>query len=153
MSETTAYLPVSYGAKTCAFAAAAVKTSPADMTHPVNSFIAQSLLQRPTARSFSLLVPPANLVAESGGPWSVLGPDRGAFASNPGQRGQPCRRGGCAIHPATFARLYDRKKFGMVGVRTAKLSHLRCEPGTGIATKVRRFGRREGADKAVRRGR
>ena len=39
------------------------------------------------------------------------------------------------MQPATFMRLCDRKKFGMVGVRTAKLSQLRCEPGTGIATK------------------
>ena len=47
---------------------------------------------------------------------------------------------GRAMQPGTFTRLCDRKKFGMVGVRTASLSQLRGKPGTGIATKVRRFG-------------
>jgi hypothetical protein len=52
--------------------------------------------------------------------------------------------------PATLAHLYDRKKFGMVMVRTASLSQLRCSPGTGIAPKLRCLLPREGAGKAVR---
>jgi hypothetical protein len=38
---------------------------------------------------------------------------------------------------ATFTRLCDRKKFGMVGVRTAALSHLRGNPAQGLQ---RKFG-------------
>jgi hypothetical protein len=40
------------------------------------------------------------------------------------------------MRPATLARLYDRKKFGMVGVRTASLSQLHGKPGTGIAAQL-----------------
>jgi len=40
------------------------------------------------------------------------------------------------MQPATFARLYDSEKFGMVGVRTVSLSQLRYGPGTEIAAKV-----------------
>jgi hypothetical protein len=40
------------------------------------------------------------------------------------------------MQPATFKRLYDRKKFGIVGVRTASLSQLQCKPGTRIATQL-----------------
>jgi hypothetical protein len=40
-----------------------------------------------------------------------------------------------SMRARTFMRLYDREKFGKVGVRTAKLSQFRGDPGTGIATK------------------
>src|ERR1700687_5247466 len=72
MSDATEYgdLPISYGAKPCAFAAAAVRNSPADMTHPVNSFIAQQLLSHAHAPGVFSLRPGADLVADSGGPWA-----------------------------------------------------------------------------------
>src|SRR5215212_8621384 len=45
---------MSYGANTCAFAAAVARTSPADITHPVNSFIIRSPTDAPRG-SISLL--------------------------------------------------------------------------------------------------
>jgi hypothetical protein len=52
-----------------------------------------------------------------------------------------------AMQPTTFTLLCDRKKFGMVEVRTALLSQLRGKPGTGIAAK---FGA-TGAEKSKAR--
>src|ERR1700690_3137674 len=70
----------------------------------------------------------------------------------------PQIRGGAAaipidMQPATLTRLCDRKKFGMVGVRTASLSQLWGKPGTGIATKIGCSGARKYKGKAVPRGR
>src|ERR1700681_1149517 len=57
MSDTAVYRgpPVSRGAEPCAFAVAAVRTSPADMTHPVNNFIVHRSCGAPAPRAFCSL--------------------------------------------------------------------------------------------------
>src|ERR1700692_4908639 len=82
MSETAVYEPpLPLGDTPCACAVAAVRTNPADMTHPVNSFITHRSCHAPTPRAFSLFVPAGTSLLNP----AVLGPDRGAFASNPGR--------------------------------------------------------------------
>src|SRR5260221_14083733 len=117
MSDTIAYgdLAVWYGAKPCAFAAAAERTSPADINHPVNSFMARHSCSAPRGQSIFALVP----ATTSSQNRAVLGPDRGGLAGNPARPRRPCRQSGRTMRPAPFMRLLCRKKFGMAEVRTA----------------------------------
>jgi len=57
------------------------------------------------------------------------------------------------MRPATFGRLCDRKKFGMVGVRTVILSQLRPQTRHRDCNESRVLRRREVKGRAVRRGR
>jgi hypothetical protein len=149
---------VSYGADICAFADVAASTSPADITHPVNSFIACHSCKAPWYRSVVRSFVPATISL-----WipAALGQDRGAFASNPGRNFQPAgpdyvrirRRSGAAMPPGTFACLYDRKKFGMVGVRTVLLSQLTVQTRHGDCNESRAPTRQEIKGKVVPPGR
>src|ERR1700739_4566963 len=118
MSETAVYEPpVPLGDTFCACAAVAARTNPADRTHPVNSFITHRSCHAQTPRAVSLFCPRRNFIAKSGGPWA--GSRHVCFKTGAGRSAPD------AGQPATFTRLYDREKFGMVTVRTVVLSQLR----------------------------
>ena len=57
------------------------------------------------------------------------------------------------MRPATSARLYDRKKFGMVGVRTVLLSQLTVQTRHGDCNESRAPTRQEVKGKVVPQGR
>src|SRR5271169_3954466 len=118
------------------------------MTHPVNNFMVRRSSNAPAPRA--LLHSPGGISLRNP---AVLGPDRGAFASNPGRGDHRDERDPAGRCRATFTRLCDRKKFGMVGVRTVTLSQFRpqtrhrdCSAKLGVETP-------EIKGKAVRRGR
>src|SRR6202034_1198106 len=68
---------------------------------------------------------------------AVLGPDRGAFASNPGRGHRHDPSGHRPGEPATFTPLCDRRKFGMVVVRTAVLSQFAvANPAQGLQREI-----------------
>jgi hypothetical protein len=104
------------------------------MANPMKNFIARRSCPAPRGGESSPI--PA-----------VLWPDRGVLASslNGAYDQQMIKKGGERVassivkQPGTFARLCDRQKFGMVGVRTVSLSQFSGKPGIGIATKMRCF--------------
>src|ERR1700744_4278034 len=82
MSETAMYEPpVPLGDTPCACAVTAVTTNPADMTHPVNSFITHRSCHAQRPERFRSFVPAETSLLNL----ADLGPDRGAFASKPGR--------------------------------------------------------------------
>src|ERR1700687_4850950 len=145
MSETA----VERGPEPCAFAVVAMRTSPADMTNPVNKFIVRRSSHAPAPRA-SCSLSRAGISFQKP---ADLGPDRGAFASNRGRGDLRDRERPMQPPPATFTRLCDTKKFGMVGVRTVILSQFSAaNPAQGLQRKVSvKTPKIKG--KAVRRGR
>src|ERR1700719_2930775 len=77
MSDTA----VERGPEPCAFAVVAMRTSPADMTNPVNKFIDRRSSHAPAPRA-SCSLSRAGISLQNP---ADLGPDRGAFASNRGR--------------------------------------------------------------------
>src|ERR1019366_7721505 len=106
--------PISYGAKTCAFAAVAESTSPADIAHPLNSFIAPSLLLE--CRDIPSVVRPCPARQSRRRFRRSLGRIAARLPQIGGGAAAHAAGQGLAMRPATLARLYDRKKFGKVGV-------------------------------------
>src|SRR5882724_9078332 len=79
-------LPIRTNVTSWAWAEAALSARAAAAIEPVNNFIAV-LLSTPRLEELPALLPtcPVNFIFNSGGPWSLLGPDRGVFASNRGR--------------------------------------------------------------------
>jgi hypothetical protein len=100
------------------------------MTHPENSFIAQSLLSHtPPRPAHFASVPDSKFALESGGP---LAGSRRVYFKSAAAWPPALAENSHAMRPATFTRLCDTKKFGMVEVRTASLSQLRANPAQGL---------------------